>query len=125
MAKVNLFDSDISVERLERLPELPGLPAEYADDKADAVIVPDGYAGIVDESWRAALINARWGAVVVTDDRGKLHHRRPAQGRVFVNGDPRKRLNFDLNHPRYPGQSRYRWFDDPNDRGVSYGFELS
>lgn len=121
MAIVRIYDT-LDVEQLDKLPALPGLPADLANDKADALLIPNGHGGIVNAAWKQAYIITRWGKVVRTAPNGALYCTPPERGEIFVTPSTFDLLNNPVNHPTRPGLPRYGWFEDPNDKGVKYGF---
>ena len=118
-----VYDTGLEVDVVEKVPDLPGLPDEYRGrDKADALVIPDGYQSVVSEHVRAALLNVRFRRVVHTDRQGRLHSKSQAGGTAFVTGDPTAQLYFSKNDAFRPGMPRYDWYDTPGDPGVKYGF---
>jgi hypothetical protein len=121
--KEKVYDTGLEVDVVEALPDLPGLPDVYRGrSKADALMVPNGYMGVVSEHVRAGLLNVRFRRVVETDAQGRLHTKGQTAGLAFVVGDPLASLNYNLNDPFHPGRPRYDWYRDDADHGVQYGF---
>src|SRR5215218_1755962 len=120
MAIVRIYDT-LDVDQLDSLPDLPGLPAEYRNDKADALLIPEGHGGIIQAAWRTAYIITRWGKVVRTAPNGGLYTTPPQNGKIFVTPSTSDMLKNGPMHPKRPGLPRYAWFADPDDPGVEYG----
>lgn len=117
---MKVLDTGIDVEPLDAVPALPGLLERYRGHKADAIQVPLGYMGIVNERVRSAVIGARWGGTI--EGEGKLYVRNPYGGYAFATRDPRDLLYYPKSDAFTPGQARYDWYQDANDGGVMYGF---
>jgi hypothetical protein len=116
-------DTGLDVVPVEALPELPGLPPDYhARGKADALQVPEGYMGVVNERIRTLVIITRWGKVIDMGGSSRLFARFPVAGASFVSPYPADQLYFPKSDAFRPGQPRYDWFADDKDGGVKYGF---
>lgn len=120
---VSVGDTGLDVEVVDRIPPLDGILDAYKGrERADALMVPEGYAGVVNEQVRALMVQTRYGKVVKTDSLGRLHTRGPVGGLAFTTGNPSDTMYYPKTDPFRPGQSRYDWYVDSDDFGVRYGF---
>jgi hypothetical protein len=119
---VKIAGTNLEVEPMTQLPALPEGAAKYAGrDKADALLVPYPYLGIINPAVEAAAIRARFGQVIRSGD-GKLYARSPVGGLIFISADPADTLGYPKDHWKSPGADRYDWYADPAEAGVQYGY---
>lgn len=115
--------TDLDVTPIVQLP-LPPPGSRIPTDrrKADALMIPYPYMGVVNPGIEAMVVRARFGQILDTPD-GRLYVRAPVAGISFITGDPADTMYHARNHWRTPGQDRYEWMGSPDEPDVMYGFK--
>lgn len=93
--------------------------------RPDAIFIPESYKGSGATQFQRIdnLLDVAEPILEVDRDAGERGYiRKQPGGSCFVTRDPNDTIRCPKNHPRFPGQDRYRWEAHPTLNGVRVGF---